>query len=96
MIYAYSQVFGHWTTDQAGAIYGADVQVLPLPPFDHRGPMDFSGTSALIESAEGLTRSWFSDRIGRARAGRSLREVGPVARPGVNGELSHSLPLVSQ
>jgi NTE family protein len=80
MTYAYSQVFGHWTNDQAEATYGADVEVLPLPPLDHRGPLDFSGTSALIVSAERLTRSWFSDRTDRATAGRSLREVGPVAR----------------
>jgi NTE family protein len=93
MTYAYSQVFGHWTTDQASAIYGADVEVLPLPPLDHRGPMDFSGTSALIESAEGLTRSWFS---GRATAGRLLRDVGPVARLDANGDLLHRLPLVNQ
>jgi hypothetical protein len=96
MTYAYSQVFGHWTTDQAAATYGAEVEVLPLPPLDHRGPMDFSGTADLIVSAERLTRSWFSDRTGWAGPGRSLRELGPVAGSDVDREILHSLPLVSQ
>jgi NTE family protein len=74
LTYAYSQVFGHWASDQA-AVDGVDVELLPLPPRDGRGPLDFAASADLIRAAEHETRRWLAERAGRAAELAELAEL---------------------
>jgi hypothetical protein len=97
LTYAYSQVFGHWASDQA-AVDGVDVELLPLPPRDGRGPLDFAASADLIRAAELQTRQWLAERAVRAeqavlRATSGVAEsepvpaLAPLARPRLDRDL---------
>jgi NTE family protein len=57
--YAYSQVFAHWTDDQAADDHGS-VHVLPVPAASLSHPLDLKHSAALIEAASELTFQWLT------------------------------------
>jgi NTE family protein len=75
LTYAYSQVFGQWTAEQSAAIDGVDVELLPLPPRDGRGLLDFGASADLIAAAEQQTRQWLAERADRAERAAELAEL---------------------
>jgi NTE family protein len=62
LTYAYRQVLGHWTVDQAESDPTVDVEVLPVPSSAPSSPFDFSHTGQLIDSASRLTQQWLVQR----------------------------------
>ncbi len=94
LTYAYSQVFGHWASDQA-AVDGVDVELLPLPPRDGRGPLDFAASADLIRAAEHTTRRWLAERAERAeRAVLAEPEPVPTLAPLLRPLLDRDLRLL--
>jgi NTE family protein len=74
LAYGYTQVFGHWTTDQVAAVDGVDVAILPVPRLGRTHPLDFSYTAALIESADLMARQWLTERD--EATGNDLHHLG--------------------
>ena len=60
--YAYRQVFGHWTADQASVAPSVEVEILPVPSMPGSRPFDFSNSARLVDAADQLTRHWLVER----------------------------------
>jgi NTE family protein len=65
-LFAYEQVFAHWTADRSEA--GMRVRVVPLPLRDGHGPLDFSRGAHRIEAAYAMTTRWLAGEEAGAAA----------------------------
>jgi NTE family protein len=68
LTYAYRQVLGHWTVDQAWGdpLDGVDIEILPVPAFGGSNPFGFTDSDRLIRAADRLTSEWLVEWSRRA------------------------------